>query len=237
MRDKKRTIMFFCVAIVGVIAILLFFFDKAKQLKQNDETNEAFAQINVLDDVSINLGNGIYITAIGKYTGMYVEDGSDEHVSDVLMMTVENRGKESVQYAEIVMPVGDKEAYFKMSTLIPGSKMILLEQNRMKYEEEKYTTAIAQNVVVFSETLNLCEDILELEILDGIINVSNISGKDVNGDIIIYYKNCAGDVFYGGITYRARIEGGLKKDEIKQIMASHCSETGSNIMFVACGEN
>ena len=237
MRGKKRTIMFVCVAIASVIAILLFFFDKEKQLKHDDKSNEAFAQINVLDDVSINLGNGMYITEVGKYTGVYMEDGSDEIIPDVLMITVENKGQEAIQYAEVLMPAGDKEAFFSMSTLTPGSKMILLEQNRMEYVEESYTTAIAKNVVVFSKELGLCEDKVKIQILDGVINITNVSGKDIDEDIIIYYKNSAEDVFYGGITYRARIEGGLEKGEVEQIMASHCSQTGSTIMFVTCGEN
>ena len=237
MREKKRTIMFVCVAIASVIAILLFFFDKEKQLKHDDKSNEAFAQINVLDDVSINLGNGMYITEVGKYTGVYMEDGSDEIIPDVLMITVENKGQEAIQYAEVLMPAGDKEAFFSMSTLTPGSKMILLEQNRMEYVEESYTTAIAKNVVVFSKELGLCEDKVKIQILDGVINITNVSGKDIDEDIIIYYKNSAEDVFYGGITYRARIEGGLEKGEVEQIMASHCSQTGSTIMFVTCGEN
>ena len=54
---------------------------------------------------------------------------------------------------------------------------------------------------------------------------------------MVYYKNSAEDVFYGGITYRARIEGGLQKGEIRQIMAGHCSKNGSTIMFVTCGGN
>jgi len=49
------------------------------------------------------------------------------------------------------------------------------------------------------------------------------------------YKNAAADLYYGGITYRVRIEGGIKAGEIKQLMAGHFSETGSKIMFVTVG--
>ena len=65
--------------------------------------------------------------------------------------------------------------------------------------------------------------------------MTNISGQDIIGDVVIYYKNAAEDLYYGGITYRVRIEGGMKADEIKQIMASHFSDTGSKIMFVTAG--
>ena len=82
----------------------------------------------------------------------------------------------------------------------------------------------------------LYPDQLKLQILDGAVNVTNISGKDIAGDIVIYYKNSAADLYYGGITYRVRIEGGLKAGEIRQIMASHFSDTGSKIMFVTIGQ-
>ena len=88
---------------------------------------------------------------------------------------------------------------------------------------------------MFSEPLSLQEDKLQLQVLDGALNVVNISGADIEGDIVIYYKNAASDLLYGGITYRVRIEGGMKADEIKQIMASHFSDSGSRIMFVTVG--
>ena len=83
--------------------------------------------------------------------------------------------------------------------------------------------------------MSLQEDKLQLQVLDGALNVINISGEDITGDVVIYYKNAAADVYYGGITYRVRIEGGIKADEIKQIMASHFSDSGSKVMFVTVG--
>ncbi|MEE0884338.1 MAG: hypothetical protein U0L59_03825 [Faecalimonas sp.] len=236
---NKKTIWIglICLTVLCATVILFIGLKNRKDSNKSDETLKTSVQFDSLKEVSINLGNGMYITEVGKYTGVYMEDGSDEIIPDVLMITVENKGQEAIQYAEVLMPAGDKEAFFSMSTLTPGSKMILLEQNRMEYVEESYTTAIAKNVVVFSKELGLCEDKVKIQILDGVINITNVSGKDIDEDIIIYYKNSAEDVFYGGITYRARIEGGLEKGEVEQIMASHCSQTGSTIMFVTCGEN
>ena len=179
------------------------------------------------------LDHGLQITNVASYTGAYIEDGSNEIVSDVLMIIVENIGKSSIQYAEITLPTENGDAKFNLSTLPAGESCVLLELNRMAYTgKEDVTQAVAENVAVFSEDLSLREDILKLQILDGAINVINISGQSIDGDVIIYYKNAASDLYYGGITYRVRIEGGLKTDEIKQIMASHFSDTGSKIMFV-----
>ena len=194
-------------------------------------------QVEELDPASIALGRGMWITDIGKYTGVYMEDGSDEIVSGVMMIAVTNAGQDAIQYAEITLPVGDQTAEFSLTTLLPGSTVILLEKNRMEYVPGDYTEATVSSLALFQTPLSLCEDRLQIQILNGAINVTNISGADISGDIVIYYKNCAADVYYGGITYRVRLQGGLKAGEIRQIMASHFSASGSAIMFVTCGEN
>ena len=183
-----------------------------------------------------SIGNDIVIRNIGSYTGAFVEDGSNEIVSGVLMLVVANVGEDAIQYAEITLPTDSGDAKFTLSTLPAGESVVLLEQSRMAYTgNEDATKAVSDNVALFSESLSLHQDQLKLQILDGAINVTNISGEDISGDIVIYYKNAATDLYYGGITYRVRIEGGMKADEIKQIMASHFSESGSKIMFVTVG--
>ena len=52
------------------------------------------------------------------------------------------------------------------------------------------------------------------------------------GDIYIYYKNFSGGIYYGGITYRVKIEGGLKSGEIRQLMSTHYYEEASEILMV-----
>lgn len=242
-KKKRKTLKLFKIllpvlAIICILVIAILCLRQDKPSEQKEETQEnASVQVEAMTETSINLGSGLRITDVGKYTGIYMEDGSDELVSGIMMITVKNEGEDAIQYAEITMPVGDKEAFFSLSTLTPGSTMILLEQNRMEYTAGEYTTALAENVVIFQEPLRLCEDKLKIQILDGALNVSNISGEDMDGDITIYYKNSAADAFYGGITYRVRIEDGLKKDEIRQVMAGHLSESGSTVMFVTCGDN
>lgn len=194
-------------------------------------------QVDQVEDISIDLGSGMRIVDVGRYTGIYMEDGSDEIVSGVMMIAVTNEGEDAIQYAEIAMPVGQKTAQFSLSTLPAGATVILLEKNRMEYTPDAYMEASVSNVALFQEPLSLCTDRLKIQILNGAINVTNISGEDITGDIVIYYKNSAQDVYYGGITYRVRLEGGLKSDEIRQIIATHFSESGSAIMFVTCGES
>ena len=181
------------------------------------------------------LPEGLEVISIGSYTGVYMEDGSDEVLAGILMMKVTNTGETPIQYAEITMTLGEEQADFSLSTLNPGAEMVLLEQNRRAYDgaaDYENADISAKNVALFKQPMLMHEDKLQLQILDGAINVTNISGGDIGGNIAIYYKNAAAGVYYGGITYRITLEGGLKAGEVRQLMASHFSDTGSEIMFV-----
>lgn len=223
------------ILILCLVAVVIFL-TAALSLNQKDEEKEYLQEAQEVSNQPINLGYGMRIVEIGAYAGEYVEDGSNEFTLDVLALVVKNEGEEYIQYAEITMPVGEENANFSVSTLTPGSTVVLLEKNRMIYEERDYTTATVQNVVIFQEPLSLCEDQLEVQILDGALNVKNISGKSIEDDITVYYKNYSSDIYYGGITYRVRVEGGLEKEEIRQIPVAHVSKSGSKLMFVTCGD-
>jgi hypothetical protein len=126
-----------------------------------------------------------------------------------------------------------------MSTLPVGESVVLLESNRMQYEKEVDYSAIIpkiEHLAYFQGSVNKQEDKLEISIVDGAINVKNIYGKNISGNITVYYKNAAQDIYYGGITYRITVEGGLKADELRQVMTKHASDTGSKIMFVTIGQ-
>lgn len=188
-----------------------------------------------LGNKTIALEDGLVIIKIGSYDGKFVEDGTDEEVSDVLMIVVKNEGNETLQYAELNIEFENVKAEFDFSTLRPGEKMIVLEKNRLEYSTGmEVTSAKLENAVFFQEELSLCEDTIKISPLDGAMNIENISDNELSGTIWIYYKNKQGGRYLGGITYRATIEGGLGVGEIKQVMANHFSLENSEIMFVVC---
>ena len=189
--------------------------------------------IENLDDLESETYKGLQVEKIGNYSGLFMEDGSNDIVSRVLMIIVKNTGNRTVQYGEIQLTNGTTTASFTLSTLPPGESVVLLEKNRMSYEAGKDLTEVKmQNVAVFQQEPTLCEDQLKIQALDGVINVTNISDKDITGDIVIYYKNAASDLLYGGITYRVTIKRGIKAGDIKQIAASHYTANGSRVMWV-----
>lgn len=181
----------------------------------------------------LTMDRGLEITDIGWYTGEYLEDGSNESVENILMVIVTNHGEDDIQYAEIQLLVNGEPAKFSITTLPAGESMILLELNRMPFVAgASYTNAEATNVAVFKTPMDTKSGQLKIQGLNGAVNVTNISGKDIEGDIVIYYKNVYGNTMYGGITYRITIQGGLKAGAVRQIMTKHFITDVSRVMFV-----
>lgn len=179
------------------------------------------------------LNNSLEITEIGEYTGLYVEDGTDEAVSGVLMMKVKNLTAEPVQYARITLAQGSEMATFDISVLPAGATAMVIEKNRMAYSAE-FETAQAEclHLAGFDKALSLQEDKLEIQLLDGALNITNISGQDIDQTIVLCYKNISDGEYLGGIAYRIKLEDGLKAGEVRQIMASHFHQPGSELLFV-----
>ena len=212
------------VGITIIVSIIIIVF-LAIFLKKEDK--------NEKNTVDIALGDDLSVIKVGPYSGSYMEDGSDENVENVLSIMITNNGTRTLQYAEAEFTYGDKTAVFTFSTLRPGQSMLVLEKNHLDYfESYTLTDAILNHEVFFQRSLNICEDKFRITAADGVFNVENISGDNLTGNISIYYKNKKDDIYYGGITYRAIIEGGIEKDGVKQITTKHFTVDGSEVVFV-----
>lgn len=174
---------------------------------------------------------GLYILSVDSYAGIYVEDGSDDVVQGLMMVILENRSEKALQLCNLTLDFGDAQASFSATNIPAGGRVALLEQNRMPYRSDDPVRMTVENIAMM-DAFPLYEDVFEITTLDGVINIRNISGNDIIGDIFIYYKNVGGGIYYGGITYRVRIADGLKAGEIRQLMTAHYYEDASEILMV-----
>lgn len=177
------------------------------------------------------LGNNLYITDIGNYTGLYVEDGSDELVTNVLMIVLKNESENALQLARINLEYADFTAQFEVTNLPAGESVVLLDKNRHEYVPDNYLTAKSENVVFFQRPMSLQEDKLKITGTKGAILVENLTDEPL-GEVYVYYKNSAVDLFYGGITYRAKVEAGLKPGRSYTVMTNHYNPTACTIIDV-----
>lgn len=221
---------------VVVLAVVLVLVLRGGDDEQPDDESKKYPVIN--GSASINVGSGLRIVDIGAYTGMYMEDGSNEVVSGVLMCIVTNEGDRAVELAQLQLHDGERDIPFTLTALQPGRSVVLLAQDKTAYDKNAtYTATVAETVAFFATEPSLQAERLQIQGLDGGMNITNISDKDITGDVVIYYKNVAADgLLYGGITYRTRISGGIKAGELKQGMTDHFRVNGSEVLFVTVAE-
>jgi cytoskeletal protein RodZ len=197
---------------------------------EEDQTAEA------TEPPVIELGSGLVVRYISGYAGIYMEDGSGDLVTDVMMLLLENTAEEDLQLARISVEYSDFTAEFEVTNLPAGEKVVALEKNRQPKPDEKYQAIQAKNVVFFPETMRLQEERIRITGANGSLEVENISGEDITGDIWIYYKHSASDLLYGGITYRVSVKGGLAAGEKIRVIAGHYMVDSCRILQVDCGE-
>lgn len=199
---------------------------------QNGETAETTAAQE--DSLVYNLGSDLIVTDIGKYAGIFMEDGSDEVVSDTLMLILRNDNTRDLQLARIELRYADFTAEFEVTNLPAGESVVLLEKNRHAYVEDLPYHWTAENTVFFQEPMGLQEDTLKITGERGKLTVENISDRTL-GDIYIYYKNSAVDLLYGGITYRARVDSGMEPGDTESVMTGHYNPETCTIVNVQIG--
>lgn len=224
-RQKKSSWFKYLLVLFLVAAVVLLV--KLPHKNKNEE--------NTKEDVQIALEEELVITQVGSYSGSYMEDASDEQVSDVLMIVVENNNTKPLQYTEIIF--GNNEAVFNLSTLNPGESVMVLEANKKAYEKDiADSEVVAKNTVFFDEALELHTDKLAIQPLDGGFNITNISENDITGEVMVYFKDYNEEILCGGITYRGAIQGGMKAGEIRQVMSDNFTEANTKVMFVTITE-
>ncbi len=194
------------------------------------------AEPEATEPPSVELPDGLVIHYISSYAGIYMEDGTDEPVSDVMMIVLENTAEQDLQLARISIEYEDFTAKFEVTNLPAGEKVVALEKSRHPGTSEEYLSIQTKNVLFFPEPMGLEEERIEIKGHNGTLEVTNISGEDIMGDIYIYYKNSATDLLYGGITYRVPVRGGLKAGESTTVIAGHYTPDNSRLLLVDCGD-
>ena len=154
----------------------------------------------------------------------------------VLSVFVRNISDEDIEYAMLSVMTGDGRAEFPITTLTAGASATLRCKNGYTFKEGAvYYSWEIENKTVFTDELTCYPDIFEINGTDGFISIKNISDKDVEGRIYIYYKNVTDGVYDDGVTYRAYVDG-LKKGETTQVQTMHYHKDSSRILYVSYGE-
>lgn len=208
-------------AIILVLAIFLSFASCKKSAKSNKK-----------DESDYSPGQGIVLTDIVPYTGKYVEDGSNDDVENIASVCVSNNAEKAWQYLDLEVKTKHETYEFELTTLPPKGQLDVLEKNRKKFKKnEKILSVEIKKCVEFTEAVSQHRDEFHVSIMDSVMNIKNVSEKDVNGTIFVYYKNLNENGRMNGITYRVRYDG-LKAGELKQMASKNLSKENSKVVFI-----
>lgn len=154
----------------------------------------------------------------------------------VLSVFVRNTSEDDIQYALLTVMTGDGLAEFPITTLTAGASATLRCTNGYKFDENAvYYSWKISDKALFKNELTCYPDIFEITGVDGFVSIKNISDKDIDGRIYIYYKNVSDGVYDDGVTYRAYVDG-LKSGQMTDIQTQHYLKDSSRILFVTYAE-
>jgi hypothetical protein len=242
----RRTVL--SAVLLLVVAALIWF--AVSRIQDSEEFDELYpGDFETMSDSSeqeteeelsmfrdIELSDGLVIRHISGYAGIYMEDGSGDVVTDVMMLVLENTAAKDLQLARIYIEYSDFTAEFEVTNIPAGEKVVALEKNRHPETAEVYQSVRTANVVFYPTAMELQEERIRINGANGSLELENISGEDITQDIYVYYKNSASDLLYGGITYRVSIKGGLNAGEKSRVIAGHYTTDGCRILLVDCGD-
>ena len=158
----------------------------------------------------------ISMRRLNPYSGPFIEDQTDEQVTNVLALQFRNDGEQDVQYAEYVFNVNGTDLIFKLSNLPAGQTCVVLEANRHPYNANEVLKLSSRLVAQVDDLPTASDQILPVNNGDDTFVVMNLTGQPI-ASARVYFKSYYPDenTFIGGITYSV---------EVKNIPANGSSE-------------
>ena len=149
-------------------------------------------------------GTDIVIRQFTSYNGYYIEDVSDDEISNVATIVLENKGGDK-EFIGVAINQETVSLAFSASDIPSGARVVVQEQTRAAFTGEPcYSCTASYNDV---GKLEMSEDKISItENGDGTFTVKNISDETLS-TILVYFKNYLPEenAYVGGVTYRVRI--------------------------------
>ena len=176
-----------------------------------------------------SLSGELLCLQISRFSGEFVEDGSDEKVENVAAILVANDTDTFLDLAVITYQVGDRTATFQVTGLPSGEKAWVLEKNRMSISEgDELVFEDCQSTYNPKAMLKTAD--LEMLRQGNTISVTNVSDKALS-NACIYYKNRLEDGnYFGGISYLINF-GELAPGETVQRSAAHFGDESDIVRY------
>lgn len=164
-------------------------------------------------------GCQLELRSMTNYTGAYVEDGTNQQVTDVAMAHIVNVGTEPVEFAQVEVTWGEETLQFQVSLLLPGESVLVQEAQRKAMPEGSVTQCSAE--VAFLAETDWEQQLSVTDNGDGSLTVANLTDRDIALVRLFYkYHSQEQQLYVGGIAFSAKING-LKAGQSVTIRPSH----------------
>ena len=173
-------------------------------------------------------------SSFSKFSGQFIEDGTDELVENVAAMLVTNNSDQFLDLATLQYTINGKAATFVVTGLPAGKSAWVLEENRMTISDNanfKYqdcVTSFKDGVIASSDKVTIKAD-------GNMLTATNNTKKTLK-NVFVYYKSVHTDGnFFGGITYMVDF-GTLKSGESVESLAGHYVKGETKIVRIGWQE-
>ena len=177
---------------------------------------------------------GLVVEQISPYSGYYLEDASDDEISNVAAIVLTNNGGD-LDFVGIGIAQGDRSLAFSASQVPAGATVIIQEQSRAAYEDGNYYSCTATTTE--SDGFQASTDTIRVEDNgDNSFLVANI-GEETVPEVRVFFKNYLPeeDVYVGGITYNVTVTD-LEPGMATIVTPGHYDSNYSIIMDIQTGE-
>ena len=168
---------------------------------------------------------------VAKYSGSFVEDGTNAATTDVTAMVITNNSDKMLQIGVVEFQVnGSETAEFTVTNLPAGASALVMENNRRTFHDgDDFSYGKVASSYIDMPSLESDKfDILKEE---GKLTLVNKTG-DSYAKVYVYYKYVQlGGAYLGGITYRVPFENVPANGRVESI-AGHFRPEGSRIVGV-----
>lgn len=211
---KKRNIATVVIIVLALVLIVVGIIHILNAKKENQQPSVPYEKAQI----GVTVDSWLKIVEIDEYYGR-------------LAVVAENVSEDNVEYAVLTVKTKSETLSFNVSAVLSGAKVVLLCNEDVKSDpNEVYTTWQIKDKILYKNPPVMNDDIFELKVLDGSISIRNISGKDIESDIVIYYKDKKGELLNGSVTYKFRVDA-LAEGSQTYVKAPELNENNCQIIF------
>ena len=206
----------------------------AKKKEKKESTAAESTQAAVQTEKETEEALEVTGSSFSKFSGQFIEDGTDELVENVAAMLVTNNSDQFLDLATLQYTINGKAATFVVTGLPAGKSAWVLEENRMTISDNanfKYqdcVTSFKDGVIASSDKVTIKAD-------GNMLTATNNTKKTLK-NVFVYYKSVHTDGnFFGGITYMVDF-GTLKSGESVESLAGHYVKGETKIVRIGWQE-